>query len=103
MSAIIWINHLLKDFQIITTSPATLYCDNHAAIQIATNPVFHERTKHIEIDCHFVCDKINAGLVKLLPVRSKHQLAEAFAKTLPASALNSLLSKMCAKDIYSTS
>lgn len=75
VSEVIWINRLLKDFR-ITTLPAIIYRDNHATIQIATNPVFHERTKHVEIDCHFVRDKITAGMVKLLPVCSKHQLAD---------------------------
>ncbi|XP_022891686.1 uncharacterized protein LOC111406507 [Olea europaea var. sylvestris] len=102
-SEILWINQLLKDFQLNVSSLAILYCDNHAVIQIATNSIFHERTKHIEIDCHFIRDKINARIIKLLPVRSKHQLTDVFTKPLPPSSLTPLLSKMCVKDIYSTS
>ena len=52
-----WLTYLLQDFRITFIEPATLYCDNQSAIQIATNPVFHERTKHIEIDCHIVRHK----------------------------------------------
>ena len=62
-----WLTYLLQDFRVSFIQPATLYCDNQSAIQIANNPVFHERTKHIEIDCHIVRNKINSGLIKLLP------------------------------------
>ncbi|XP_022873600.1 uncharacterized protein LOC111392479 [Olea europaea var. sylvestris] len=103
VSELTWINQLLVDFQVANTSPAIIYCDNLAAIQIAKNPTFHERTKHIEIDLHFIRDKITAGAIKVLPVRSQHQLADAFTKPLPASILSPLMTKMCVKNIYSTS
>lgn len=67
---LIWIFQLLKDLHINSLLPATVFCDNQAAIVIASNPTFHERTKHIEIDCHFVWDKIVDGFLRLLPSRS---------------------------------
>ena len=54
---IMWIRQLLMEVDIETSVPAKLWCDNQAAMHIASNPVFHERTKHIEIGCHFVHEK----------------------------------------------
>lgn len=53
-----WLRFLLADFGLNIDTPSILYCDNKAALHIAANPVFHERTKHIEIDCHFIREKI---------------------------------------------
>ena len=55
---IMWIRQLLMEMGIETSVLAKLWCDNQAAMHIASNPVFHEQVKHIEIDCHFVCEKI---------------------------------------------
>ena len=55
---IIWLTRLLQDFGVTNTAPMSLFCDNQAAIHIATNPVFHDRTKHIEIYCHFIWQHI---------------------------------------------
>ena len=53
-SEISWLQQLLRDFNIFSTSPALLFCDNQVAVHIAHNPMFHESTKHIHNDCHFV-------------------------------------------------
>ncbi|GJY73913.1 ribonuclease H-like domain-containing protein [Tanacetum coccineum] len=64
--------------------PATLvYCDNISAVYMSANPVQHQRTKHIEIDIHFVCDKVAAGHVQVLHVPSRFQYADIFTKGLP--------------------
>ncbi|XP_068661006.1 uncharacterized protein [Aristolochia californica] len=99
-SEIIWLQQLLQDFQVKVASPALLYCDNQVAIHIAYNPTFHERTKHIEIDCHFVREFVTSEVLKLLPIRFQSQLADMFTKPLPSTQLFSLLFKMAVKDIY---
>ncbi|KAL5544289.1 hypothetical protein UlMin_008073 [Ulmus minor] len=102
-SELTWLRQLLQDFQVDVSSPALLFCDNQAAVHIASNPTFHERTKHIEVDCHFIRDKVANGSIRLMPIRSQHQLADVFTKPLPSSLLFPLLSKMSIKDIYSPS
>lgn len=54
--------------------PMVVYSDSKVALQIAANPVFHEKMKYIEIDCHFIREKIQAGLIKTIHVSSKDQL-----------------------------
>ena len=56
-SEVVWLISLLKTFSFDHKQPAFLYCDSKAALYIAANPIYHERTKHIEIDCHFICEK----------------------------------------------
>jgi len=60
-----WLVQLLSELGVSHLQPATLRCDNQSTLQIAKNPIFHERTKHIEIDCHFTRDKVLEGLLQL--------------------------------------
>ncbi|GMI99394.1 hypothetical protein HRI_003608700 [Hibiscus trionum] len=94
-----WFNYLFSDLQ-IDISSANLYCDNHSAIRLAENPVQHERTKHIEIDCHLIREKIQKGIIKLLPVSSHQQLADCFTKALPTTDFIKSIGKLGIQNLY---
>ncbi|KAL0386161.1 UNVERIFIED_CONTAM: Retrovirus-related Pol polyprotein from transposon RE1 [Sesamum radiatum] len=89
-----WISFLLKDFAATIPTPIPLYCDNQVAVHIVANPVFHERTKHLEINCHLVRDKFKEGFVLPSHIFGTQQLADVFTKLLPAPAFASALSKL---------
>jgi len=63
---------LLHDLKQAPSRLPVLYCDNQSTLHISVNPIFHERTKHLDIDCHLVREKIQAGFVCLLPITSQH-------------------------------
>ncbi|KAL8154791.1 hypothetical protein AgCh_000231 [Apium graveolens] len=91
---ITWLAALLKDMGLKDLPPAMLKCDNMAAISIAANPVLHERTKHVEIDCHFIREKINSGSINTHYMPSHSHLADIMTKTLPVKQHHKLLTKL---------
>ena len=100
---IVWLISLLKTFGLEHNQAASLYCDSRATLYIAANPVYHKQTKHTEVDCHFIREKIQAGTFKAFHVPSRHQVVDFFTKALGHKQLHYLLSKMNLINIYSSS
>ena len=95
-----WWLGLLGELGFIVSNPMSLYCNNKAAINIAANLVFHDRTKHIEVDKHFIREKLVNGKVCTPYVSSEEQLADIFTKGLHHVWHNDLCDKLGMIDIY---
>lgn len=78
-----WIRNLLLELHCPVTTATIVYCDNVSAIYLSTNPVQHQRTKHVEIDIHFVRERVALGQIRVLHVPSSHQYADILTKGLP--------------------
>ena len=95
-----WIKRLIEDLKISVSLPMKIYCDNKAAISIAHNPVLHDRTKHIEVDKHFIKEKIESGLICVPYVPTTQQTADILTKGLYKKQFEFLVSKLAMEDIY---
>ncbi|CAM8946174.1 unnamed protein product [Rhodiola kirilowii] len=91
---LVWIVALLRDLHMPVAHPINLFFDNNAATHIARNPVFHERTKHIELDCHLVRQHFASGFINPRHIDSSAQPADLFTKALPADSLLRLAVKL---------
>ena len=98
---LMWIKHLLEELGFVVKLPMTMHCDNQAAIYIVSNPVFHERTKHIEVDCHITREKVEDGVIATPHVSTRVQIANMFTKALRKTRLGSLCNKLGLYDTYS--
>lgn len=96
-----WVINISKDLGVPITKPVLFYCDNKTAMHIAANPVFHERTKHLEHDCHSVRDAVLASLITTSYVSFKDQIADVLTKALGRPQLEYLSSKLGVKDLHS--
>jgi hypothetical protein len=94
ISEVIWLRSLLSSLQVHCNSPTMLFCDNQAAIHLAANPVYHEQTKHIEVDCHFIRTHLQEGIISTSYVPTKKQQADIFTKALSAKQFQELTFKL---------
>ena len=91
---IVWLCRLLSDMGVSLPSPSSMYCDDKSAIQIAHNSIFHERTKHIEIDCHITHHHLKRRAITLPFAYSSAQIADLFTKSHPIQRFHFLVGKL---------
>ncbi|KAK2396270.1 putative mitochondrial protein [Trifolium repens] len=98
-SEIIWLRGLLSELGYSQTQPTPLHADNTSAIQIAANPVYHERTKHIEVDCHSIREAYDRKIITLPHVSTSVQIADILTKSMTRQRHNFLISKLMLVDL----
>ncbi|KAI3697752.1 hypothetical protein L6452_30849 [Arctium lappa] len=90
-----WLRNLLLKLYVPTRKATVVYCDNISAVYLSENPVQHQRTKHVELDIHFVREKVRIGAVRVLHVPADFQYADIFTKGLPRHLFNRFRSSLC--------
>lgn len=89
-----WIEALLRELKVPMTSVPVLWCDNLGATYLSANPVFHARTKHVEVDFHFVREKVAARKLSVQFISTHDQIADIFTKPLSSQRFAELRSKL---------
>ena len=84
---LMWIKHLFEELRFVVKLPMTMHCDNQAAIYIASDLVFHEPTKHIEIICHITREKVEDDVIATPYVSTRVQIVDMFTKVLCKTCL----------------
>lgn len=97
---VLWIRRILEELKIHSPPPMKVYCDNKSAIAIAHNLVLHDRTKHVEIDKHFIKEKIDRGDICMVYVPSNNQAADILTKGHHQRQFDNLVCKLALKDIF---
>ncbi|KAB2636177.1 hypothetical protein D8674_026711 [Pyrus ussuriensis x Pyrus communis] len=90
-----WICKIFRDVTLPLTTIPTLWCDNVSVISLASNPVFHARTKHVEIDYHYIRELVLAKLLQVHYLNTQFQLADLHTKSLSKARFQFLRSKLC--------
>ncbi|CAA7035751.1 unnamed protein product [Microthlaspi erraticum] len=89
-----WICSLLSELGVQIPAPPVIYCDNVGATYLCANPVFHSRMKHLALDYHFIRNQVASGILRVVHVSSKDQLADALTKPLTCAPFTDLTSKI---------
>jgi hypothetical protein len=92
-----WLQQLLSELHVPVLKATVVYCDNISAVYMTANPVHHRRTKHIELDIHFVREKVALGHLRVLHVPTTQQFADVMTKGLPTAAFEEFRSSLCVR------
>ena len=90
-----WMSFILKDLHIPLASTPTLYCDNTSALHMTINPMFHAHSKHIELDYHFVRERVALRLLVTQHISTEKQVVDLFTKPMSKVALSNFRTKLC--------
>jgi hypothetical protein len=82
-----WVQTLLKELRVPSPSLARIWCDNIGATYLTANPVFHGRTKHVEVDFHFVRERVANKLLDVRLISTQDQVSNGFTKPLTTKKL----------------
>ena len=97
---VLWIKQLLEELKATSPLPMKVFCDNKVVIAIAHNPVLHDRTEHVELDKHFIKEKLENGLIGVPYIPMVEQVANVLTKGLPKKQFGDLVSKLTMNDIF---
>lgn len=89
-----WINSLLRDLRVPQPAPALLQCDNLSAVHLSANPGFHSRSKHVEVDYHYIRERVALGVIEIQHIPAALQVADIFTKSLPRRSFTDLRTKL---------
>jgi len=94
------VEKLLQELKVYSSPPIKLYCDNKLAISIGHNSVLHDRTKHVEVDKHFIKEKIERGQICITYIPTIEQSSDILTKGLPKKSFDNITSKLSMEDIF---
>ena len=97
---VIWIKRLLEELNFFIPSLIKVYCDNKAVISIAHNPILHDRKKHVEVDKHFIKEKLDNEIICMPYIPTIDQIADILTKGLYKKQFEDLVSKLATEDIF---
>ncbi|GKA20529.1 putative RNA-directed DNA polymerase [Tanacetum coccineum] len=97
---IIWIMKIFTELKVEYKTPIEVFSDNSPAVQIAANPVFHERANHFEVDLFFLREKISQGVIKTVKVKCEDNISDLFTKGLPVADHKKFCDLLHLKDMF---
>jgi hypothetical protein len=96
----IWLRQLLGELRCDLNKATVVFCDNVSAVYMSSNPVHHKRTKHIELDIHFVRERVQLGQLRVLHVPTGEQFADVMTKGLPTKSFEHFRSSLCVTPLH---